>query len=533
MPNPDLILHNGTIYPRVETPHAAQAIAVWNGLVTAVGASREILSLKGRGVATIDLRQRTVIPGLSDSHIHLLGYGMLLRGLDLSGARSIKDIQSAVNATVRGGREGWILGRGWDQEKFLETRYPRKEDFSATLQPVFLRRVCGHVAIANARALSLAGVGKDTLDPKDGVIERDPSSGEPTGLLKESAIGLVQQVVPLREDDVEEALYSAAKRLLRVGLTSLHCIIENALELKVLRRLKSQGKIRQSIYGVIPLSLLNSAAEMGLSTEPGRPGFRIGGVKMFLDGSLGARTAALTEPYSDDPSSGMLTLGGERLYQVAEKAVEAGFQLSMHAIGDRAVEEAVKTVEKVGNDYHGRKLRHRIEHASIATPGLIARFRKNGIVASVQPGFVPSDTWAEKRLGTRRIRYLYPFKSLTRAGVRVAAGSDCPVEDPNPFRGVWAAVERPGLPASERLGVNEALACYTTGAAYASFAEEYQGALEPGMVADMLVLDRDPFKSAAADLNRTRVLQSFVAGEAVLKQRGLEALPRLRTNRAG
>ncbi len=516
MPNPDLILYNGRVYPRVDRSDSFQAVAVWNGLITATGRDRDLLSLKGRSVETVDLRQRTVIPGLSDSHIHLLGYGMLLRTLDLSGARSIRDIQHAVKAAAPK-TGGWILGRGWDQEKLVEQRYPRKEDFSSIQQPVFLRRVCGHVAVANAEALFLAGVTKSTSDPTGGMIERDPSTGEPTGLLKEKALGLFQDVVPLEKAEVEEALVSAARKLLRVGLTSLHCIVENLLELKVLRRLKSLGRIRQSIYAIIPLSLLDGAIGMGLSTEHGRPGFRIGGVKIFLDGSLGARTAALTEPYSDDPSSGMLTLGGELLYGVAEKAVEAGFQLSMHAIGDRAVEEGVAVVEKVGGKYLERGLRHRIEHASLTSPNLLSRFRKSKIIASIQPGFVPSDTWAEKRLGPRRTKYLYPFRSMRRAGIRMAAGSDCPVEDPNPFRGIWAAVERPGLDASERIGVREALTCYTRGASYASFAEEYQGSLERGMIADMLVLDRDPFTCAPSELSKVKVLQTFVGGKATLK----------------
>ncbi len=502
MPNPDLILHNANIYPRVDGSKSFQAIAVWNGLITAVGRDRDILGLKGRSVKSIDLRRKTVIPGLTDSHIHLLGYAMFLRTLDLTAARSIKDIQRAVSATSRHGGKG-ILGRGWDQEKLAEHRYPRKDDFSSIRQPMFLRRVCGHIAVANATALNRANITKNTTDPKGGLIERDSPSGEPTGVLKESALGLVQEVIPWDEKEVERALITATTKLLKIGLTSLHCIIENLIELKVLS---------QSIYAIIPLSLLESAAGMGLSTEPGRPGFRIGGVKMFLDGSLGARTAALTEPYSDEPSAGMLTLGGERLQAAAQKAVDAGFQLSMHAIGDRAVEEALAVVGKVGSTYHTRELRHRIEHASLTPPMLLRLFRERGIIASVQPSFIPSDTWAEKRLGPRRVEHLYAFRSMNRAGIRMTAGSDCPVENPNPFRGVWAAVARPGLPARERLTVHQAFSCYTSGPAYASFAEQFQGSLEPGMMADMLVLDRDPFTCPLADLADVKVLQTFVAG---------------------
>ncbi len=516
MPNPDLILHNARIYPKADSSRTSQAIAIWNGQVTAIGTDREILRFKARLVKTIDAHGKTVIPGLTDSHIHLLGYAMSLRTLDLSQARSIMDIQTAVTGSARKRGDGWIVGRGWDQEKLREKRYPTRDDFSSIRQPLFLRRVCGHIAVANTRALALAGIDNKSSDPKGGVIERDRSTGELTGVLKESALGLVQGIIPWNEAEVEKALVTAAKRLLRLGLTSLHCIIENILELKVLRRLKAQGKISQSIYAILPLSLLESAASVGISTERGGPGFRIGGVKMFLDGSLGARTAALTEPYNDDSTTGIMTLGGERLLEVASKAVDAGLQLSMHAIGDRAVREALTVFKKVGSTYHGMELRHRIEHASITPPALLPMFRKQKIIASVQPSFIPSDTWAEKRLGPRRVDYLYPFNSMIRAGIRLTAGSDCPVENPNPFRGVWAAAKRPGLPSNERINVHEALACYTSGPAYASFAEEYQGTLEPGKFADMLVLDRDPIRCPKGELADVRVLETFVAGSQLL-----------------
>src|SRR5712692_9262133 len=262
LPNPNLILHNANIYPRVDSSKSLQAIAVWNGLITAVGRDRDSRELKGRSVKSIDLRRKTVIPGLTDSHIHLLGYAMFLRSLDLTASRSIKDIQRAVSATSRHGGKGWILGRGWDQEKLAEHRYPRKDDFSPIQQPLFLRRVCGHIAVANATALTLANITKNTTDPKGGLIERDRPSGEPTGVLKENALGLVQEVIPWDEKEVERALITATTKLLKIGLTSLHCIIENLIELKVLRRLRSLGKISQSIYAIIPFSLLESATGM-------------------------------------------------------------------------------------------------------------------------------------------------------------------------------------------------------------------------------------------------------------------------------
>ncbi len=517
-----MILYNGRIHPRADGTGSFQAIAFWNGQVTDIGSDKDILRLKGRLVETVNLRGRVVIPGLADSHIHLLGYGMLLRTLDLSRARSISEIRRLVRAASRKRkREGWIVGRGWDQEKLREHRYPNKNDFSMIPGPVFLRRICGHVAVANAQALSLGGITRATSDPTGGVIEHDRSTGEPTGVLKERALELVMDAIPLGEDEAERALSGAARSLLQVGLTSLHCIVENLFELKALRRLKNLGKIRQSIYAILPLGLLNSAVRMGLGTEAGSGEFRIGSVKVYLDGSLGARTAALSQPYSDDSSSGLLTLERDELDRVARKAVSSGFQLSLHAIGDRAVQEAVATIERAGPAGNGREYRHRIEHASLTPPKLVSRMRKNGIVASVQPSFISSDSWAEKRLGPHRVRYLYPFRSMLRAGIRMAAGSDCPVEDPNPFRGVWSAVARPWLGAGEKLGVGEALACYTSGSSYASFSEDYRGTLLPGMVADMVVLDRDPFKCPVDELLKVKVLETFVAGKRVFASSGL------------
>lgn len=514
--NPDLILHNGRIFPRADGRVRAEAVAVWNGRVTDVGSDRDILGQRARSVEVVDLRKRVVIPGLSDSHIHLLWYGMFLRNVDLAGKRSVKDVQRAVAASARHHPgNSWIIGRGWDQEKLREHRYLNRADLNRFgSHPVFLKRVCGHVAAVNDRALSLSGIGVNTLDPQGGEIVRDPVTGEPTGLLKESAIGLVERVVPRSEVEVRNALVEAAGRLLRLGLTSLHCIVEDSLEFRLLHQLKNEGRIAQSIYAILPLGLLDQAAEMGLTGDRGGNGFRVGGFKVYLDGSLGARTAALFEPYSDESGAlGMLRMGVDELVEEAERVSQSGFQLCVHAIGDRAVEAAVAALEKTAKRGKGRSLRHRIEHSSITPPRLITKMRRAGVVASVQPRFIYSDSWAGKRLGPRRLRHLYPFRSMLNAGLNLAFGSDCPVEDPNPFEGVWSAVARPGLSPSQSLSVPEALACYTTGAAFASFSEADHGTLDPGKIADMVVLDRDPFTCSYEVLRRVNAVHTFVGGK--------------------
>jgi len=514
---PDLILYNARIYPRADQRSLAQAVAIWNGLVTDVGTDQKILKLRSRSVKTIDLRGKTVLPGFTDSHIHLLNYGMMLSNVKLYDARSIEDIKEAVAKAARKNPNGWIVGRGWDQEKLREHRYLEKTDLDDTApNPVLLRRVCGHIAVANSAALKIANINRRTQNPEAGEIVRDPLNGEPTGLLKENALGLVEQMIRYDDKVVEAALVTASQRLLRVGLTSLHCIINNAQELRVLRRLWDAGRIKQSIYAIIPLDSFDEAVKAGFATETNNGCFRIGGVKIFMDGSLGARTAALSEPYSDQPDSmGMLTFSEEKLNELVVRAEDAGFQLCMHAIGDRALGTILKVLETTSRASARRKLRHRVEHCSIIPLALMKRMRNLGLIASVQPRFIYSDSWAIDRLGKRRSQYLYPFRSMLKNGVPLAAGSDGPVEDPNPMEGVWSAVTRPGLTNEESLTVNQTLSAYTIGGAYASHSESSQGTIEPGKRADFVVLDRDPLSPNGKELRDVRVVQTFINGELV------------------
>ncbi len=515
MANPDLILHNGAIYSQVRNGRAAQALAVWNGQVTDVGGNDAILRLRARSVKVLDLKGRTVIPGLIDSHIHLLEYGMASRTLALGGSRSIGEIKRAVRVrAARAGSKKWIVGRGWDQERLSEHRPPVRGDLGFTSNPVFLKRICGHVAVANSAALFLAKIDEKTPDPVGGVIERDEAN-RPTGVLKEHALLLVQRAVPRNEGDIENALVSAARRLLRLGLTSLHCIIEDALELKILRRLSAEGRVKQSIYAILPLGLFEKASSLGLATEKNGGSFRVGGVKVFLDGSLGARTAALRDRYSDSPTSGMMMMEMSDLEHVAGEAVAAGFQLAFHAIGDKAVEQALVVLAKTNRAKSSRRLRHRIEHVSLVPPLLLSKMSKYGVLASVQPPFIYTDYWATQRLGKTRLPGLYPFRSMLDSGVQVAAGSDCPAAPPDPFLGVWSAVARPGLPSHERLTVGEALSAYTEGSAFASFSENREGSLEPGKRANLVILDRNPFQCPTMSLRNVHVMRTMIDGEFV------------------
>jgi len=511
--NPDLILYNGRIYPQPDKQSRVEAISITDGRVTATGSSRDLLRLRAASTNSVDLHGLVGVPGLADSHVHLLGYGMLMRTLDLSNAGSIAEIQTMLAKTASGKlKDQWILGRGWDQEKLREHRYPDRSDVDIVANPVFFRRICGHVAVANSAALAKAGVNDNTPDPFGGEIERD-STGKPNGILKERALEIVSRSVPRDEKEAREALLVASQKLLEQGVTSLHCIIEDEQEFKALKDLKHQGKIEQTIYAILPMSMLDQVGSMKDEVGVWTNGFKIGGIKLFLDGSLGARTAALGNPYDDAPgSSGMLTTSKEQLLSVIDKTRDTGLQLCLHAIGDRAVAMGVETLSETLGAGECRKSRHRVEHASLVPPGLMRDMAELGLVASVQPRFIYSDSWAEKRLG-KRISYLYPFKSMLQAGIHLAAGSDSPSDDPSTVEGLWSAVSRPGLPTGENLTPSEALSCYTTGASYASFSENEEGTLEAGKWANMTIVDRDPFESTPEELRKLRVVQTIVRGK--------------------
>jgi predicted amidohydrolase YtcJ len=446
--NASLLVHSGRIYLRPDPKSRVEALSIVDGRVTKVGSTREVLRLKSAPTRTLDLEGRAAFPGLADSHIHLLGTGMLMRTLDLSKTRSILEIQKMLAKASSGrSRQEWIIGRGWDQEKLQDHRYPSRSDADVVPNPVFLRRVCGHVALANSAALATVQIDEKTPEPPGGEIVRD-STGRLTGLLKERALGLVANSIPRDEMEAREALIAASRKLLSQGVTSLHCIIEDSLEFNALRDLKREGKIEQSIYAILPVSMLDDGRslldKLGASVE----GFKVGGLKIFLDGSLGARTAALERPYNDEPgTSGMLTTSKEQFVELTMKARELGLQLCIHAIGDKAVELGIETLKGSVGAEGCKKWRHRIEHASLLSPDLISGMAKLGLLASVQPRFIYSDSWAEKRLGTDRIRYLYPFASMIQAGIPVAAGSDSPSDDPGIAEGLWSAVFRVTLPA--------------------------------------------------------------------------------------
>jgi hypothetical protein len=513
----DIILTNGNVITMNPKKPKAQAIATQKDKIIAVGTNNQIKKLTGKTTKVIDLKGKTVVPGFTDTHVHVRGFGASLTSLNLRDVTSIKEMQRKLQEQVeKTPEEKWILGGRWDQEKFKEKRYPTRFDLDkvASKNPVFLRRVCGHVCVVNTKALQIAGITKETRSPKGGKIDIDPKTGELTGILRENAMDLIERAIPKRnEDELEQTCLLACQEAAEAGLTTVHWIIESPTEIRIIQKLRANKKLPIRVYIMIPVEFMKNLIELGLQTGFGDNTIKIGSIKILTDGSLGARTAALTEPYSDEPKTkGMKLYTQEELSKIVAKAHEANFQLAMHAIGDQAVDITLTAIEKASAKNPRKNLRHRIEHASVLNKKLISRMKKLNLIASVQPHFTISDFWTINRLGPKRTRWAYPFKTLMNEGVFTTGSSDCPVEPVSPLLGVYAAVARKENQ-EERINVNEALRMYTINAAFASFEENIKGSIEVGKLADLTVLSHDPETIAPEEIKNIEVEMTIVDGK--------------------
>lgn len=478
------------------------------------------------GVQVLDLHGAYVLPGLCDAHLHLTGYGTALEQVGLVGASSWSEVVARAEkaaATLPAG--AWLVGRGWDQNLWKNKRFPDRAalDQAFPNRPVLLRRVDGHAAVANAQALRLAGIGRETPDPAGGRILRR-ADGEPSGVLVDMAVDLVTDVIPEpSQSDIERRILRAAQRLLADGFTEVEDPGTKAEELAVIRRLAIQGRLPIRVYVLLDGdddALLERELVRGPDLGERRM-VRVGGVKLYADGALGSRGALLGSDYADDPGNrGLAVTSVERLQSVIQRASRAGFQVGVHAIGDEAVHRVLDMYQELGAPVC-RRLRHRIEHSQTIRPADVSRFASLGVIASVQPTHCTSDMpWAPQRLGPSRIPWAYRWKSLLNAGAHLCGGSDAPVEDPDPRRGLFAAVtrQRPdhtppgGWNPAERLSPRQALALFTSGAAFAAKAETWSGAIRPGYVADLTIVDRDPLGGGADQMLRMKVLRTIVAG---------------------
>ncbi len=515
----DLVLKDANVLTMSPSEPHAEAIAVKDEKIVAVGTNKQIQPWIGKQTRVINLNGKTVVPGFIDTHVHMRGFGRYLTKIDLRGVNSIREMQQLLREQVQKTPEGkWILGRGWDQERFKEKRYSTRWDLDevAPNNPVILTRVCGHICVVNSKALELAGITRDTTAPSGGQIDEDPETGEPTGILRENAMDLVWNIVPEpSKEELTEMCALACQRAVEAGLTSVHWLVHSPAEIRVLQELRKEGKLPIRVYLVVPVEFMDCLINAGLVTGFGDHMIKIGGIKILADGSLGARTAALKQPYDDEPSTkGMMLYSQRSLNKLVLKAHQVGFQLAIHAIGDRTIDVILKAYEKALQESPNEDRRHRVEHVSVLSENLIQRIKKLGVIASVQPHFVVSDFWVEKRLGKARARWTYPFKTLIQKGVFVAGGSDCPVEPISPLLGIYAAVNREIFP-QERITVEEALRIYTINAAYASFEEKIKGSIEAGKLADLVVLSDDLRKIEPSKIKDVKVEMTIVGGKIV------------------
>ena len=526
----DLILTNGRIYTVDETRPVVDAVAIAGGKVLFAGNTAGALALQGAASRVVDLHGRTVIPGMVDAHGHVGGLGDALHIVDLTGTTSYDQVVARVADRAKSMPKGqWVLGRGWDQNDWGDTRFPTHDKLSAAVpdHPVYLVRVDGHAGLANVKAMQSANVTVATQDPSGGHIERT-ADGAPAGVFVDNAQGLVRRAIPRESrDDVKRAIVDAVKEAQRWGLTGVHDAGADATDLDVYEELAKSGQLKFRLYAMISDNA--ATVDAWLKRGPLMAGYNgslwVRSIKLYADGALGSRGAALLEPYSDDPkNSGLLVSAPAHIQDVATRALKAGFQVNTHAIGDRgnrlvldAYEAALKAVPTADH-------RFRIEHAQILNFDDVPRFAELGVIPSMQASHQTSDMyWAGTRLGAVRLLGAYAWRSLLNTGVVIPNGSDFPVEAVNPLISFHSAVSRQdardwppgGWYPEERMTREEALKSVTLWPAYAAFQEKVMGSLTPGKYADFVVLDQDIMRIPPELILHTKVLSTWVGGEKV------------------
>ena len=526
---PEIIFFDGVIYTGAgfaeDKPQTVQAMAIGGGKVLAVGSTEEITRLAGPKTRLRDLSTDStsvfIFPGFNDAHVHLGSAGQTKLNVDLTGVQSLAEMQTKIHAFANDASAGhWLTGGNWDHTLWASKTLPTRQDLDKVTagHPAFLDRIDGHISIANSAALSAAGITGKTVPPQGGAIDLD-ANGEPTGILRETAQGLVYKIIPPPSHDErmrgDELAIAAA---LTHGITSVQDFSDWD-DFLIYEELEKQGKLNLRITEWLPFKApLDELIRMRNHHDLSDPMLHTGFLKGFMDGSLGSRTAAMKAPYSDDPgNTGLPQYTQAQLNKMAVERAQSGFQLGFHAIGDKATSMALDAFDQPGVS---RTARNRIEHAQVVDPADIPRFKKLGVIASMQPNHLLTDmNWAEDRLGPKRAAYSYAWKAFLDAGVPLAFGTDYPVEPITPFRGLYAAVTRMNEKGTKtyfpenKLTRGQALYAYTQGSAYAQFDEKHKGKLIPGYDADFILVDRDLYKVAAPAIVYTHVQETFVAGQ--------------------
>lgn len=482
----------------------------------------------------IYVKGKTVIPSFIDSHTHFILMGVrTLTTLDLSTANSITEVVERVRGRLSEiPNDSWLTGHGWDESSWSGKRYPTKDDLDPVSpeNPVVLTPCYGHLMVVNSRALELAKITKETPDPPGGKIDRDSGTNEATGILREEAMNLIDVVKPPTTKKVSlSGLQKACEIALSWGCASIHDLGSDAVDISTYQTALEKGFLKVRAY-IMPDAqftevTLDGLETLGIRTRFGDDFLRIGSIKFYIDGSMGARTAVFSEPYADEAStSGMFAISPKELEQRVERAHKLGMQVAIHAIGDRGIEVALDAIEAAIKSEPRSDHRHRIEHCEILTEKQVLRIKRLGVVPAMQPNFVgewgQSGGMYEQRLGLKRLKLCNPYRRLLDEEITIAFGSDCGYCPPwpfNPIYGVWSAINHPIK--ENQISLEEAIRCYTLNGAYASFDEDIKGSIEPGKLADITVLSEDLISFPTEDINEVKVELTMVNGRILWKTR--------------
>lgn len=514
----------------------AQAFSVRSEKFYAVGSNEEILALKEVHEEVVDLQWKTIVPGFNDSHMHFLNYAVFKSRVQLSDAGSIKEIIERTKRYIVENnipKDTWVISRGWNHDHFAEGRLLTRKDLDeiSTEHPIFFSRVCGHIGAANTKALKVCGISSATENPEGGIIDKE--NYEPTGILRENAMGLVfEHIPPMSKEEIKQALKNAFKDALACGLTTIHTedlgtagslesFVGAYKDLEASRELPLRFVLQLNLHND---KLISEARDLKLHSQFGSDRLKIGAMKLYQDGSLGGRTAAMEQPYLDVDTTGVTIYPQEALNTMVLKAQEAGFQIAIHAIGDKAMGMILASYERLKALYPHQELRPIIIHCQFTNSSLLKKFKELGVIANVQPSFVMTD-WpiVEKAVGKERALESYNWKSMQNSGIKISFSSDAPIESFNPLNGIYAAVTRKDLTGNpesgflpeQKLSIIDALKNFALGSAFMNFEEVSKGSIESGKLADFVVLSEDILNIPEVRIKDIKVLGTYVSGERV------------------
>ncbi len=528
------VFYGGSIITMNDNHSTIDAVGIKGEKIIAIGTLEEVKEKMKIKYDLINLEGNCLLPGFIESHMHLIHFMSFLVNVDLSSAESLNELQNIlIEVATKKAPEELIFGFKLKEELFDNPILPTRADLDVCSNPVFAMRYDGHIGIANSKALNLMGIDVNTKIPEGGEIRRD-SKGNLTGVISENALDLVFSVatrylIP-KGEDLKKTAIKATKLLAEKGITSIHSVFTykkggegglGSVEIPLYKEI--QELILQNCYALVDTNRPKKIIKLKKSSLDGGhidSKFKLNTLKLFLDGSLGAKTACMWEPFSDAPDmSGFCTTEEDVIYEKMKIAHNLGFQIVIHAIGDKANRIAVDLYKKLLTEFPRENHRHRIEHASMLTQDVIQDMNKYGIIASCQPPFINSEyTWLEKRIGKERCKYTYPMRSILDGGVMLISGSDCPIEDPSPILGLHALVNRNGFVPEQRITMEEALKTYTINAAYGAFEDDVKGSIEVGKLADFVILDKNPLKVQEDSIKDILVVETVIRGKTVYKK---------------